>query len=42
MPGQSNNATLDKLGMLAVILTLLGVLGHGLIRVFLSKKGKQA
>lgn len=42
MPGQSNNATLDKLGMLAVILTLLGVLGHGLIRVFLNKKGKQS
>jgi hypothetical protein len=42
MPGQSKNATLDKLGILAVILTLLGVLGHGLIRFFLNKRGKQS
>ena len=42
IPGYSQNVTLDKLGMLAVILTLLGVIAHGLIRVFLSRKGQSS
>lgn len=37
MPGQNNNFWVDRLGILAVLLTLFGVLGHGLIRKILNR-----
>ena len=40
IPGQYNNTWLDRLGILAVLLTLLGVLGHGLIRKITNRGGK--
>jgi len=42
MPATNQHATLDRLGILAVLLTLVGVIGHGLLRVFLNKRGKQS
>lgn len=38
IPGRDSNKWLDIIGLLAVIGTLIGVLGHGLIR-FISNKG---
>ena len=42
LPGRDSNRWLDWMGLLAVFGTLAGVLGHGLIRKILSKRGKQA
>jgi octaheme c-type cytochrome (tetrathionate reductase family) len=38
MPGSETNVWLDRLGILAVIAVLAGVLGHGLIRIVSGKK----
>jgi hypothetical protein len=38
MPGSHANPLLDKLGWGLVLLTLLGVLGHGAIRI--ASRGK--
>jgi len=39
MPGRDSNAVLDFLGFSAALLTLIGVLIHGGIRIIMSKKG---
>jgi hypothetical protein len=40
MPGRDHFAWLDKIGWVVVLLTLAGVLGHGLLRLVLSgRKG---
>lgn len=38
MPGRDHNATLDSLGRLIILLSLLGVASHGIARFFVSKK----
>ena len=38
MPAQHNNKMLDTVGWALVFMTLLGVIGHGIIRVFASSK----
>jgi len=38
MPGRDHNVLLDTLGWLAVFGTLFGVLGHGAVRIYLSRK----
>lgn len=38
MPGRDSNVWLDRIGLFAVFATLLGVLGHGLIRVLMSSR----
>ncbi len=38
MPGRDNTAWLDTLGWLAVLGALVGVLAHGAVRVYLSRK----
>ena len=38
MPGRDANAWLDRLGILILVATVLGVLGHGLLRVILAKR----
>jgi len=40
MPGRDSNFWLDRIGIFAVLATLLGVLGHGLIRIFMTAKRK--
>ncbi len=40
MPGRDSNKWVDRIGLLAVLLTLLGVLGHGALRVFLASRRK--
>lgn len=42
MPGQYKNSWLDILGLLAVAFAIIGVLGHGLVRILANKGGKQA
>jgi hypothetical protein len=42
LPGRDSNRWLDIIGLLAVVGTLFGVLGHGLIRVFFNKARKQS
>lgn len=42
LPGRDSNPWLDRIGLLAVFGTLVGVLGHGLIRKLANKGGKQA
>ncbi|MCW9025201.1 MAG: tetrathionate reductase family octaheme c-type cytochrome [Gammaproteobacteria bacterium] len=39
MPGRNNTPILDKLGFLVALLTLIGVLVHGGIRIIMSKRG---
>ena len=39
MPGRNNTPIIDKIGWTLALLTLIGVLIHGLIRVFTSKRG---
>lgn len=41
MPGRDGNRWLDIIGLLAVVGTLVGVLGHGLIRKLANKGGHQ-
>jgi octaheme c-type cytochrome (tetrathionate reductase family) len=40
MPGRDSNRWVDLIGLLAVAVTLLGVLGHGLIRMMFNKGGR--
>ena len=40
LPGRDSNIWLDRIGILAVVLTLLGVLGHGLLRKLMNKGGR--
>ncbi len=40
MPGRDHNYWIDTLGKLLIILTILGVLGHGAARYFLTRKKK--
>jgi hypothetical protein len=40
LPGRDSNRWLDIIGILAVLGTLVGVLGHGLLRV-VSNKGRK-
>jgi octaheme c-type cytochrome (tetrathionate reductase family) len=40
--GRDSNPWLDRIGLLVVLGTLVGVLGHGLIRKITNKGGKQA
>lgn len=40
LPGRDGNVWLDRLGILLIAATLLGVIGHGLIRIVLGKGGK--
>ena len=40
IPGRDSNKWLDIIGLLAIFGTLIGVLGHGLIRVISNKGGK--
>jgi octaheme c-type cytochrome (tetrathionate reductase family) len=42
LPGRDSNPWLDRIGLLVVLGTLVGVLGHGLIRKIVNKGGKQA
>jgi len=42
MPGRDSSVWLDRIGIFAVIATLLGVLGHGLIRIFMSERRKHS
>ena len=39
MPGANNTPIIDTLGFGVAFLTLLGVIGHGAIRIFTSRKG---
>jgi len=40
MPGRDYNELVDRLGILIVLATLLGVLGHGFLRIVLSGRRK--
>ena len=40
LPGRDSSKWLDRVGILAVLGTLLGVMGHGILRVFLSCRRK--
>ena len=40
MPGRDANLWLDRMGMLAILLTLLGVFGHGFLRIILNRRRK--
>ncbi len=40
MPGRDHNVWVDRIGLLAVVLTLLGVLGHGALRILLARRRK--
>ncbi len=42
MPGRDSSVWLDRIGLFAVIATLLGVLAHGLIRIFMSERRKHS
>ena len=42
MPGRDYNSYVEFFGKLIIILTLLGVLTHGAIRVFIAKKNNKA
>ena len=42
LPGRDSSPWLDQVGLLVVLGTLVGVLGHGLIRKIMNKGGKQA
>ncbi|MBZ0182846.1 MAG: tetrathionate reductase family octaheme c-type cytochrome [Melioribacteraceae bacterium] len=42
MPGRDYNSYVDFFGKLIIILTLLGVLTHGAIRIFIAKKNNKA
>jgi octaheme c-type cytochrome (tetrathionate reductase family) len=39
LPGRDNSEWLDKIGLLAIMATLLAVLGHALIRIVARKRG---
>jgi hypothetical protein len=38
MPGRDANKWLDLIGWLAVLGTLVGVIGHGALRIYMSRK----
>jgi len=40
MPGRDANTWVDNLGVLVLLLTLVGVLGHGALRIYFTKKQK--
>ncbi len=40
LPGRDRSKVVDIAGMLAIILTILGVGGHGLLRIYFNKKNK--
>ena len=40
IPGRDSNVWLERIGIFAVLATLLGVLGHGLIRDLMSARRK--
>ncbi len=40
MPGRDHNKWVDMIGILAVLGTLLGVLGHGALRIILARRRK--
>jgi len=42
IPGRDANPWLDRIGLLVVLGALVGVLGHGLIRKILRKRGDAA
>lgn len=42
LPGRDSFPWLDTLGLLAVAATLIGVIGHGLIRIIVNKTRKQS
>ena len=39
IPGRDANPWIDKIGLLVALLTLVGVLVHGAIRIIMSKRG---
>ena len=39
LPGRDNSEWLDKIGLLAIMATLLAVLGHALMRIVARKRG---
>lgn len=39
MPGRDSNVWVDRIGITLIVLTILGVLGHGLLRLVLRKGG---
>ena len=41
LPGRDRNKTVDLAGTLIIVLSILGVMGHGALRVLASKKRKQ-
>lgn len=41
MPGRDKNDLFDSIGIISIILSLLGVLGHASIRIFFDKKNKK-
>jgi hypothetical protein len=38
LPGRDANPFIDKAGWTLALLTLLGVLGHGVLRIFTARK----
>ncbi len=42
MPGRDHNEWVDRLGILIVLATLLGVLGHGFLRIILSASRRKS
>jgi hypothetical protein len=40
MPGRDANPWVDNLGVLILLLTLVGVLGHGALRIYFTRKQK--
>lgn len=42
MPGRDRNLWVDRIGILLVAAALLGVLGHGLLRIVLRARRKQS
>jgi len=40
MPGRDTSIWLDRIGIFAVLATLLAALGHGLIRILMSARRK--
>jgi hypothetical protein len=41
MPGRDANPWLDKAGWGIALMTLLGVLGHGGVRILMARKGNK-
>jgi flagellar biogenesis protein FliO len=42
MPGRDTNPWIERLGKLLLLLTLVGVLVHGGVRIWMSRKRKEA